>query len=249
MAQPRESLKILLVQMRHDVITRQEEFDEFVRYSHLEAHQFTVLDAFAKPNFELSIVDGFSALFIGGSSDVSVIEPDRYPFIEPVKRLLVYCLDNAIPVFASCLGFQAAVEALGGKVILDKANLEMGTYVICLTEAAATDPLFHDAPDQFWAVSGHKERAIELPREAILLAYSELCPYHAFKIPGKPFYGFQFHPEVDAQDMGGRIARYQNVYLESDEQLARILASIRETPVSNELIRKFVDRVLLADAL
>lgn len=247
MPQSRDSLKILLVQMRQDATTRQEEFDEFVRYSRLEPHQFTVLDTFAKPNFEPSIVDGFSALFIGGSSDVSVIQPDRYPFIEPIKRLLVYCLDNAIPVFASCLGFQAAVEALGGKVILDKANLEMGTYVIRVTEAAATDPLFHDVPAQFWAISGHKERAIELPKEAILLAYSDLCPYHAFKIPGKPFYGFQFHPEVDAQDMGGRIVRYQNVYLESDEQLARILASIKETPIANDLIGKFVDRVLLAD--
>lgn len=242
----RNHLKILLPQMRNDDSTRQEEFDEFVRYSRLEPEQFKVIDTFVTPEFEPSIVDGFDALFLGGSSDVSVIQPELYPFIEPVKRLLAYCLDQSIPVFASCLGFQAAVEALGGKVILDKVNLEMGTYPIRLTDAAKEDLLFHDLPDGFWAVSGHKERAEIMPENSVLLAFSDRCPYHAFKIPGKPFYGFQFHPEVDAHDLAARIRRYHNRYLESEEQLAEILDSLQETQLSNELIGKFVDRILLS---
>lgn len=232
--------------MRQDDMTRQEEFDEFVRYSRLEAHQFQVIDTFATPEFEPSIVDGFDALFLGGSSDVSVIRPDLYPFIEPIKCLLVYCFEQNIPVFASCLGFQAAVEALGGQVIVDKANLEMGTYPMWLTEAAREDLLFHDVPHGFWAVSGHKERAEVMPKDAVLLAFSDRCPYHAFKIPGKLFYAFQFHPEVDAQDLAARIVRYQSRYLDSDEQLTGILNSLQETPLSNELIGKFVDRILLS---
>jgi GMP synthase (glutamine-hydrolysing) len=235
--------------MRQDEMTRQEEFDEFVRYSHLEAHQFKAFDTFEMPEFEPSIVDGFDALFLGGSSDVSVIQPDLYPFIEPIKRLLVYCFEQSIPVFASCLGFQAAVEALGGQVIVDKPNLEMGTYPMWLTDAAAEDLLFHDVPNGFWAISGHKERAKVMPHDAVLLAFSDRCLYHAFKIPGKPFYAFQFHPEVDAEDLAARIVRYQSRYLDSDEQLAEILNSLQETPISNELIGKFVDRILLSDAI
>lgn len=245
MATDRSHLKILLLQMREDDFTRQEEFDEFVRYSRLDASQFKVLDTFVTPDFEPSIVDGFDALFIGGSSDVSVIQPDIYPFIVPIKDLLIHCLEQEIPVLASCLGFQAAVAALGGQVILDKANLEMGTYQIWLTDAAADDLLFHDVPNGFWAVSGHKERALVMPEGAVLLAYSDRCPFHAFKILGKPFYGFQFHPEVDAPDMAERIIRYQSRYLDSDEQVTQILSAIQETPIANQLIQKFVDRILL----
>lgn len=246
MSKQRSQLKILLLQIREDEFTCQEELDEFVRYSGLEAGQFQQLNAYRTPEFEPTCMDGYDALFVGGSSDASVTQPDRYPFVEDAKRLLVYCLKESIPVFASCFGFQAAVEALGGRVILDKANMEMGTYPIQLTEAAADDLLLHDVPQEFWAVSGHKERAISMPDEAILLAYSERCPYHAFRIEGKPFYGFQFHPEVDPADLAARITRYQSRYLESPEVLTAILSNVCDnTAISNQLIAKFVDRILL----
>lgn len=239
-------LKILLLQIRDDAFTCQEELDEFVRFSGLQPEQFGVLNAFTTPEFEPTCMDGYDALFVGGSSDASVTQPDRYPFVKDCKRLLEYCLLQKIPVFASCFGFQAAVEALGGRVIVDKDKMEMGTYRMHLTEAAARDQLFQDVPREFWAVSGHKERAIALPEAAILLAYSERCPYHAFKMPDAPFYAFQFHPEVDPPDLRSRITRYCDRYLESVEVLTGIFEGLQaETPIANQLIRKFVDRVLL----
>lgn len=246
MAKQRSQLKILLMQIRDDQITRTEELAEFVRYSRLQPEQFTVLDVFATPEFAPSCLDGYDALFVGGSSDASVTQPDRYPFVESAKRLLVFCLQAEIPVFASCFGFQAAVEALGGKVIVDKDKMEMGTYPLWLTEAAVTDPLFHDIPNGFWAVSGHKERAITMPEGAILLAFSDLCPYHAFKMVGKPFYGFQFHPEVNPPDLAARIKRYQDRYLSNESLLDNILSNLQDTAIANQLIEKFVDRILLA---
>lgn len=247
MAKQRSELKILLMQIRDDTVTRLEEFEEFVRYSDLEPQQFSILDVFKDPVFDQTCLDGYDALFVGGSSDASVTQPDVYPFVESAKRLLVYCLEQNIPVFASCFGFQVAVEALGAKVIVDKDRMEMGTYQIWLTEAAADDLLFHDVPNGFWAVSGHKERAITLPESAILLAYSDLCPFHAFKISDKPFYGFQFHPEVDARDLGIRIQRYQDRYLDEADQLKEILQNLQNTAIANELIVKFVDRILLTE--
>lgn len=245
MTKHRAQLKILLMQIRDDTVTRLEEFEEFVRYSGLGPEQFSVLDVFREPFFDKSCLDGYDALFVGGSSDASVTKPDVYPFVESAKRLLVHCLEQEIPVFASCFGFQVAVEALGGKVIVDKDRMEMGTYPLWLTEAAADDLLFQDVPNGFWAVSGHKERAVVLPEDAILLAYSDLCPYHAFKIANKPFYGFQFHPEVDARDLGIRIKRYQDRYLDEEDQLKDILQNLQNTAIANELIAKFVDRVIV----
>ncbi len=245
MPKSRSQLKILLVQIRDDEVTRLEEFDEFVRFSQLEPEQIAVLDVFKTPDFDPTCVDAYDALFVGGSSDASVTQPEIYPFIKPTEQLLLYCLQESMPVFASCYGFQAAVEALGGKVIVDKENMEMGTYPIWLTEAAKDDVLLHDVPDGFWAISGHKERALVMPEEATLLAYSDRCPYHAFKIQGKPFYGFQFHPEVDAPDLVARITRYQARYLKDADHLNEVLRDLQDTTISNQLITKFVDRILM----
>jgi len=248
MAKQRSQLKVLLLQIRDDTETRLEELDEFARFSRLQPEQLDVLDVFATPEFEPGCIDAYDALFVGGSSDATVTRPDQYPFVEPTKQLLVYCLQQAIPVFASCFGFQAAVEALGGRVMVDKDNMEMGTYPLWLTEAASTDVLFHDVPDGFWAVAGHKERAITMPQDATLLAYSDRCPYHAFKMVDRPFYGFQFHPEVDPDDLVARITRYQTRYLDNSEALRTILQNLQtETAISNQLIEKFVDRILLSD--
>ncbi|NJR50230.1 MAG: type 1 glutamine amidotransferase [Leptolyngbyaceae cyanobacterium CSU_1_3] len=247
MVKARSSLKILLLQIRNDTLTRLEELDEFVRYSRLGSHQLTVLDVYETPEFEPSQIVGFDALFVGGSSDASVTQPDIYPFVASIERLLVYCIDHRIPVFASCFGFQAAVTALGGKVIVDKSSMEMGTYPLWLTPAATQDLLFHDVPNGFWAVSGHKERAIAIPENAILLAYSDRCPFHAFKILDRPFYGFQFHPEMNAQELAVRISRYRDRYLDNQAVLDQILSDLQETPIANQLIERFVDRVLLSE--
>jgi GMP synthase (glutamine-hydrolysing) len=247
MTKKRSQLKVLLLQIRDDAVTCVEELNEFVRYSRLDSEQFAVLNVFETPKFEPTCLASYDALFVGGSSDASVTQPDRYPFVEDTKRLLAFACQQGIPVFASCFGFQAVVEALGGKVVVDKPNMEMGTYPLRLTEAAATDLLFHDIPDGFWAVSGHKERAISLPEEAVLLAFTDRCPYHAFRISGKPFYAFQFHPEVDAADLRARITRYQERYLESADALSEILQDLQDTAIANQLIEKFVDRVLLGN--
>jgi GMP synthase (glutamine-hydrolysing) len=242
----RSNLQILYLQIRQDSLTRAEELQEFVVYSGLDPSQFTVLNVFDTPEFSPHCVDSYSALFVGGSSDASVLDPERYPFVESAKLLMTYCESIRMPVFASCFGFQLAVEALGGQVIADPAQMEMGVYPMQLSAIAQEDLLLHDSPDRFLAISGHKERALTLPPQALCLASTERCPYHAFRMIDKPFYGFQFHPELNPHDLALRIQRYKAQYLENDDHLEQILAALCETPESNQLIAKFVDRILLA---
>ncbi|WP_218081632.1 type 1 glutamine amidotransferase [Anthocerotibacter panamensis] len=245
MTKLRSALKILLLQVRQDEATRLEELDGFVRYSQLAPEQFWSLNACDRPKFPPTCITGYDALFIGGSSDASVLLPDKYPFVEEAKALLRYCLEQEIPVFASCFGFQLAVEALGGKVILDPTRMEIGTFPITLTAAAQSDLLLHDSPPWFWSVCGHKERAVVLPACCEPLATTELCPYHAFRVVGKPFYGFQFHPEMDKADLTARIARYRTRYLDEEVVLEALLADLHDTATANMLIHKFIDRIIL----
>ncbi len=240
-----KDIKILYIQIREDQATRQEEFVEFVRYSGLAENQFHILNVFDTPKFSPQEANNFDAVFVGGSSDASVLEIENFPFVIPLKELLAYCVEIDKPVFASCFGFQAVVEALGGEVILDKENLEMGTYKLTLTEAAKEDILFHDTPQVFEGVSGHKERAGTLPENVTMLAYSELCPYHAIKINDKPFYAFQFHPELDKEDLVPRLMRYKERYFDEEGAIQKIIDGCKDTPEANKLVRKFVERILL----
>ncbi len=243
----RQNLKILLMQIRDDEVTQQEELNAFIRFAKLDESQFDILNVFKTPNFDESIFSTqYHALFIGGSSDASVLKPEKYPFVASCRRLISYCYQQSIPVFASCFGFQIAVMELGGQVSLDRDNMEMGIYPVELTAKAKEDLLFYDTPDPFYAVSGHQERAINLPENVTLLASSKRCPYHAIKFNEKPFYAFQFHPEVNRQDLINRITRYANRYLNSQDELQQIIAKAQyETDESSLLVEKFVDRVLL----
>jgi len=189
-------------------------------------------------------VDKYNALFVGGASTADVLQPEKYPFLKPSKELLLYTIKKEIPVFASCFGFQLAVLALGGDIIHQDKDFEMGSLPIKLSSSVAKDPLFYDTPDNFLAITVHQQSALTAPAGCELLAYTENC-CHAFRVKNKPFWAFQFHPEVDKNRMVERLTIYKNKYTDNDDHLNLILASAQETPESNILVKKFVDRVLL----
>lgn len=241
----RADLRILLMQIRNEPQTRKEELKSFAQYAGLDVEQFDILNLFDTPDFDFAQVNGYDALFVGGSSEASVLEPEKYPFVIPAQGMMRYCIDNKIPVFASCFGHQLAVRALGGEIVRDARDFEMGTLAVRLTAAASHDPIYRDTPDGFLAVSVHRERNNIAPDCCEVLAYSDACT-HSFKVKGAPFWTTQFHPEVSKAILVERLTLYKEKYTEGDDQLQQVLDNAEETPESNDLLRKFVDRVLIA---
>jgi GMP synthase (glutamine-hydrolysing) len=239
----RESLSTLLLQIRKSAIVRQEEHESFSDYSGLSQEQIHVLNVFDDPSFKPEVIDGYDALFIGGASEASVSDPESFP-LNPSVALIHRCLEQSIPVFASCFGFQLGVVALGGVLMKDTVNFEMGTLSMQLTEAAEHDPLFHDVPNGFYAVSVHQESAIDLPESCELLARTPLC-CHAYRVKGKPFWGFQFHPELDVPRLTERLGVYKESYTDSEEHFQEVIAGLQDVAESHLLLKKFVERVLL----
>ncbi|BDX04734.1 type 1 glutamine amidotransferase [Planctobacterium marinum] len=236
----RQHLKLLLVQIRDKPQVREEEFDSFVRFADINRAQLEVLNVFDRPRFSPELVEQYDAVIVGGASEASVLEPEVYPFVPDCVRLLQYCRQIGKPVFASCFGFQLAVLAMGGEIVRDERDFEIGTLPISLTEAAGTDPLFSGIPDPFYAVSVHRERAPQLPAECELLAFTEACP-HAFKVSGLPFWAFQFHPEVDKDILIERLSVFRTQYTQDTEHFNQVIAQAKETPWSNGLVSKFID--------
>ncbi|MCW8884434.1 MAG: type 1 glutamine amidotransferase [Motiliproteus sp.] len=244
MAKQKSDIKILLMQIRDETSTRREELESFAQYSDLAVEQFDILNLFDTPDFEDSVLDGYDALYVGGSSEASVLEPENYPFVIPAQALLRTAIERKLPVFASCFGHQLAVKALGGDIVRDEKDFEMGTIPIYLNECAKNDPLYRDVSDGFLAVSVHRERTTEPPVGCTQLAYTDAC-CHAFKVDDAPFWTTQFHPEVDLRVLIERLTVFKEKYTDGDGHLQQVLDAAEETPQSNNLLKSFVDRVLL----
>lgn len=240
----RKHLKLLLLQIRNDERVRQEEFQSFCTYTGLEPSQIHIHNVFDNPEFDFNILKGFDALLVGGASEASVLEPENYPFVPASIQLMRDCIEQSIPVFASCFGYQLAVLALGGAIVRDERDFEMGCIQIHLTEEARQDVLFSDAPSPFDAVAVHRERSADCPPNAVSLAYTAKS-HHAFKVMDKPFWACQFHPEVDRQTLIDRLTIFQSHYTDGADHLQSVLDNAVETPFSNILLRHFIDRVLL----
>jgi GMP synthase (glutamine-hydrolysing) len=183
----------------------------------------------------------YDALMIGGSGDYNVSDRSL-PHIEQTCALLREVVEAGHPTFASCFGFQMLVEALGGEIVRDPDSMEVGTYAVTLTPAGRDDELFGYLPDVFPAQFGHKERAERLPDSVVNLASSELCAYQAIRVPGKPIWAVQFHPELSGNENRQRFKRYRKLYvgMVGKEAYERILARFTGSPETEELIPRFV---------
>lgn len=238
----RKQLKLLLLQIRHHALVRQEELTSFAKYSKVAEDQIDILNVFDTPEFSPQIVDSYDAVFVGGASECPVTDEENYPFIKYAKNLLLYCIEINKPVFASCYGFQLVALALGSDIINVPKDFEMGTVPIKLTDNSVKDPLFQSMQNGFHAVSVHQDKIIETPNGCTLLAYTDDC-IHAFRVDNKPFWCTQFHPEVDKSILIERLTVFKDKYTEGEGHLQNILSQAVETPESNALIGIFIDYV------
>jgi GMP synthase-like glutamine amidotransferase len=121
-------------------------------------------------------------------------EKDQYTFLEQEVALLGKCVASDTPTLGICLGAQLLAEATGGSVRHDVP--EIGFAPVRLTSAGRDDPLLAEFADDTPTFNAHRDFITAGP-DAVILARSERCPVHAFRMGGR-VYGLQFHPEMDA---------------------------------------------------
>lgn len=238
----RNKIKLILLQYRDNKKVRQEEIQSFLKFCDIASNQIKVLNTFDTPNFKSNAFKGYDGVLIGGASETSVFSEDLC--IKCGKELIVRAIEDKIPTFASCFGFQLAISAFNGEIITQEIGFEMGSVLISLEEKAKDDPLVYDLPDPFYGISVHKQKAIKAPKNFISLAKTDQC-LHIIKSVGSPFWGFQFHPEVDANTLKQRLTLYKRSYTKNDEELRAVLSNIHDTFYANDLCKKFIDRILL----
>jgi GMP synthase (glutamine-hydrolysing) len=190
----------------------------------------------------ISRVRAFDAVMVGGSGDYYVSEANL-PAFNAFLDLLREIVEIGHPTFASCFGYQSYVVALGGEVCFDADNAEVGTYELELTADGRSDELFGSLPDRFEAQLGHKDRAVSHPDGIPNLASSAASSFQALRVPERPIWASQFHPELDRVTNADRYRHYLESYAAhmSVEEQAEALDRFRDSPEASGLLRRFVE--------
>ena len=237
--------RYILIQAREaDEPVGPEEHASFAQKLGVAVDEITVASAITNPLDKDAIFDQFDAVLVGGSGRFSVT--DDAPWLPRFFDFLGEVAEADFPMFASCFGFQGLCVALGAPVRKDADHAEVGTYTLRLTEAGLKDPLFKALPDPFPAQLGHKDRAFELPAAAVLLAYSERCPFQAIRL-GERVYATQFHPELDADANKRRFLQYWEEYsvVFGEEEAQRILRAFQDSTDASALLTSFHHEITL----
>lgn len=237
-------MKTLLLQARHaDDPAIDHEQACFAEKSGLSREQIVAHDLLTGvPSAEAVFRN--DALFIGGSGAFDVSR-GNLPHFDAVLALLRQVVDAGHPMFGSCFGYHLTVQALGGEVVRDKEQSEVGSFEVALTQDGRDDPLFGTLPDRFVAQMGHKDRPTRQPAGVLNLASSPRSPLQALRVPGKPIWAAQFHPELDDVGNMQRIELYADSYTATfgDNTIERMRERSRPSPEASALLRHFVGLV------
>ncbi len=106
------------------------------------------------------------------------------------------------PILGICAGHQFMGRFFGGEVKPSKIP-EFGKIELALL--IENDFLFENVAKKSIVWESHNDEVTVLPKMFELLAESENCKIQAMKHKKKPFYGLQFHPEVEHTEYGEQI--------------------------------------------
>lgn len=238
------TLRVLLLQARNrEDPVREEERQSFANKTGLPVESIVPHDLLAGPP-SLRRVRQFDAVMVGGSGDYYVSKRSL-PEFDAQLELLAGVAATGFPMFASCFGFQMLVQALGGAIVHDPVNVEVGTYDLRLTPEGKEDPLMSCLPSVFAAQLGRKDRADRLPPGVVHLASSRRSRYQSFRIPDRPIWATQFHPELDLQTNRLRFERYLRGYSKhmSEQEREEVRQRFRPSPETEFLLPAFLDLV------
>ncbi|MHB8531110.1 MAG: type 1 glutamine amidotransferase [Solirubrobacteraceae bacterium] len=191
---------------------------------------------------------GHAGLIVMGGA-MGCYERGAYPWLDGELRLIGEAVAAGKPYWGVCLGAQLLASALGARVA-SGPQPEMGVREVQLTPAAASDPVFSQAPPRFRSLQWHGD-TYELPAGAVQLARSSLYEQQAF-VRGRA-YGLQFHLEVD-RALARRWARVPS-YAEDLERhdgpgaAARMVEQVaaaehESAPLARSLLGRWLDCVV-----
>ncbi|MEE4195138.1 MAG: glutamine-hydrolyzing GMP synthase [Anaerolineae bacterium] len=107
-----------------------------------------------------------------------------------------YVIESGLPVLGICYGMQLLTHHFGG-VVAGGAEREYGAAEVIID---VDNPLFPISQQHVWM--SHGDRIEKLPQNFEVLGHSANSPFAFMRHTSQPYYGVQFHPEVNHTENG-----------------------------------------------
>lgn len=134
---------------------------------------------------------GLAAVVLSGSE--AFVE-DGPRWLPAVRDALEGWVERAVPTLAICFSHQLLAHTLGGTLARRKTP-RRGVFPMHRQDTA--DPLFEGLGPEAMLGYTHTDVVVSVPDEVQVLAGSADCPVEALRLPDRPVWGLQPHPEYD----------------------------------------------------
>jgi GMP synthase (glutamine-hydrolysing) len=162
--------------------------------------------------------------FIVGPTPLSANAVDAHAFLVKEWTYLGEIIERGKPCLGVCCGAQLLAKHLGAEVARSPHG-EIGVYVVRLTRAGRSDPLFAGFPAAFPVFHWHRD-VFTVPPEGRLLVAGEECPLQTFGW-GR-VRGVLFHLEIDSRDAARWCDAYEDELAAAGTTRAQVVAACRE---------------------
>lgn len=155
----------------------------------------------ARGEFVPAVPKGYAGVVIGGALD-DVLAGSRPPYVNRLIELARACLRDMVPFLGLCFGAQVLAAAGSGRVLARTDGRGAFGY-------RPVQPVGREGHgilgglDHAYFLHYH---GFEAPARAVRLAAGSLFPDTAFRL-GPNAYGFQFHPEIRADQIEAVISQ------------------------------------------
>ncbi|OKL47057.1 hypothetical protein BSR28_06510 [Boudabousia liubingyangii] len=200
----------MITVLQPDLVASPGRFPRWARHLGIELN---MIPLFSDRDIPAPIPHGEALIVLGGRMNAH--SEREHSWLNPLRDLMVDCVERQVPVLAICLGAQIAARTFGGRVATPAPGQdEVGLVPWTANEAASSDPLLGPAlraareagaGGTFPAQASHHDAVVELPEGATLLASSAVCPIHTWRYGS--LVAFQHHPEMAAPRLADLVAR------------------------------------------
>ncbi|MCA9362831.1 gamma-glutamyl-gamma-aminobutyrate hydrolase family protein [Candidatus Kaiserbacteria bacterium] len=190
------------------------------------------------------LMKDYQGLILGGSGefffdgDCDEDDPSKkisQEFLRILNPLFNYIFEHDVPTLGICYGHQLLGAYRGANVRYDVKQGKTKSHEVKLMVDKNDYFLFSDLPSSFQAYYGHKDSLDRVPEGAVLLMNGgDECKISALRY-GNNIFTTQFHPELNFEDMVGRMKQTAG-YLPEGIVAEEIF---KDDPRSNTILQNF----------
>ena len=236
----------LFLGIRPEDDAAEEEYDAIRQFGGLRPEELERIRVEQAPILPIDL-DDYSGIIVGGSPfNWSIPNSEKTELQQRVENEFQILLGDIVkrdfPFLGICYGIGALGTHQGAKVDFEFGETP-GPILVSKTAAGQSDPILKGLPDEFYALTAHKEAISFLPENASLLASSAHTPVQMFKVKNN-VYATQFHPELDIPGFVNRIRIYKNHGYFKPEELEATIKHVSSKPITHpaQIIGNFITR-------